>query len=336
MTTLYEAITKISSESLYTKSQRNISQKILKNYITNLDEYGDYLTKEEYQAFQHSLSPEYAGVGIILYQEKSSDAILCIPTKNHIQERGVSQYDQLISVNGQSVVGKNFYLVGSWIRGKKNSSVRLELKKASGQIKTVTLKRTEQNFVSTLKVCENGVAMIQIVRFTKETPAELDDILRQWPKNIPIVIDLRGNGGGDFFSAIQSANLLLPKDALITTLKTKEKAINYNASDKDYYIKERSVILLQDKLTASAAEVFITAITQNNRGKSIGSKSYGKGVAQKFIPLSNGDALLLTYGEIITPNGQSYHQNGLQPTSLLLLDEILSKTYDENPQTNTN
>ena len=155
-----------------------------------------------------------------------------------------------------------------------------------------------------------------------ETPQELQSILRQWPKNIPIVIDLRGNGGGDLFAAINSADLLLPKDTLISSIETTSKHIEYRASSPNL-IEGQSIFVLQDKFTASAAEVFIAALTQNYRVQSIGERSFGKGVAQKFIPLSNGDTLLLTYGKIITPNGKSYHKTGLLPTSDLSLEELL-------------
>ncbi len=324
MATLYEAMTKISSESFYVDPQHSTPEEILKNYIHKIDAYGDYFTKKEYQAFQDILSPEYAGIGMLLYQQKRDEKILCIPTKKHLKEVGISRYDQLVSVDGRSVNGKNFYLVSSWIRGRKNSSVTLELKKPSGQMKTITLKRTEQHFQSIQKIIENGTVMIQIIRFMQETPEELRSILHQWPKNIPIVIDLRGNGGGDLFAAIQSADLLLPKDTLISSIETTKSCFDYRASSPDY-VQGQPVLLLQDEFTASAAEVFIAALTQNHRAESIGKKSFGKGVAQKFIPLSNGDALLLTYGKIITPNGKSYHKKGLIPTSRLSLDELLNK-----------
>jgi len=324
MATLYEAMTKISSESLYVDPQHSTPEEILKNYIHKIDAYGDYFTKKEYQAFQQTLSPKYAGIGLILYQQKRNDKILCIPTNNQLKGLGISRYDQLVSVNGRSVKGKNFYLVSSWIRGKKNSSVILELQKPSGQLQTITLKRTEQHFQSIQRIIENGTAMIQIIRFMQETPEELRSILHQWPKNIPIVIDLRGNGGGDLFAAIQSADLLLPKDTLISSVETTKSCFDYRASNPDY-VQGRPVLLLQDGFTASAAEVFIAALTQNHRAESIGKKSFGKGVAQKFILLSNGDALLLTYGKISTPNGKSYHKKGLFPTSNLSLDEQLNK-----------
>ncbi|WP_415407903.1 S41 family peptidase [Sulfurovum sp. CS9] len=322
MATLYEAMTKISSESLYVDPQHSTPEEILKNYIYKIDAYGDYFTKKEYKAFQHTLSPEYAGIGMILYQQKRNEKILCIPTKKNLKEVGISRYDQLISVDGRSVNGKNFYLVSSWIRGRKNSSVTLELLKPSGKLQTITLKRTEQYFQTIQRVIDNGTAMIQIIRFMKETPEELRSILHQWPKNIPILIDLRGNGGGDLFAAIQSADLLLPKDTLISSVETTKSCFDYRASNPDY-MQGQAVLLLQDEFTASAAEVFIAALTQNHRAESTGKKSFGKGVAQKFIPLSNGDALLLTYGKITTPNGESYHKKGLLPTSDLSLSELL-------------
>jgi carboxyl-terminal processing protease len=323
MAILYEALTKISSESLYRELQRISPQHILENYIYKVDEYGDYFTKEEYQAFKQTLSQKYAGIGMVLYQQKRDDRILCIPASKELESMGVVRYDQLISVDGHLVKGKNFYVVSSWIRGRKNSSVTLKLQKASGELYSITLKRTMQHFHSVVqRVLPNGIVTIQIIRFMKETPEELRRILQQWPKNIPIVIDLRGNGGGDLFSGIQSADLLLPKGSLISSIETTKNCSDYRASNPDY-TNGQSVLLLQDGFTASAAEVFIAALTQNHRAESIGEKSFGKGVAQKFVFLSNGDALLLTYGKIITPNGESYHKKGLLPTTTSLLDESL-------------
>lgn len=321
MLSLYEAMTKISSHSIYSTKKRVSPNEIIKNYIHKIDEYGDYFTKDEYDAFKNMLSSEYFGVGMFLYQKKRNSEILCIPSPKLIKE-GISQYDELISIDGKLVKGKNIYLVSSWIRGIKNSNVTLEVKKSSGKIKKITLKRVEQKFHSVQKVIQENTAMIRIVQFTSQTPNELRKILKQWPKNIPIIIDLRANAGGDFFAAINSVDLLLPKKTLISTMKTKIKSIEYYSSNPDI-LKGRKVYLLQDEYTASAAEMFIAALSQNNRAVSIGKKSLGKGVAQKFMPLENGDALLLTYGTIITPNKKIYHKIGLEPTENSPLKKFL-------------
>ena len=235
MAILYEAMTKISSESLYTENHHIPSKDILKNYIHSIDVYGDYFSKKEYKAFVDTLSPAYAGVGMILYQEKRNAKILCIPILEKLKIKGIAKYDELISVDGHLVKEKNFYMVSSWIRGKVNSDVVLEVQKSSGKLQTITLKRTEQHFHSIQRVIEDGSAMIRIIRFTHETPQELRNILNQWPKNIPIVIDLRGNGGGDLFAAIQSADLFLPKDTLIASVETTKRHIDYRAVSFRFY-----------------------------------------------------------------------------------------------------
>ena len=182
MTTIYEALVKISSESIYSSSKQMLPRDILKNYIYNMDPYGDYFTKQEYEAFESTLSAEYAGIGMILYQQKRDDKILCIPMNKKLYRQGISKYDELLSVNGRLVKGKNFYLVSSWIRGIKNSSVRIKVRKSSGKLKLFTFKRTEQNFKSIQRVIDDNIAMIRIIRFTSETPNELQTILRDWSK----------------------------------------------------------------------------------------------------------------------------------------------------------
>jgi C-terminal processing protease CtpA/Prc len=78
-------------------------------------------------------------------------------------------------------------------------------------------------------------------------------------------------------------------------------------------LTRRSLLLLQDSVTASAAEAFIAGLTGNGRARSIGERSYGKGLAQRFLPLPDGSALLLTYAEILTPGEVSWHERGLVP-----------------------
>ena len=314
MVSLYEAITKISSESLFFDNNGDIVSHILKVYIQSIDEYSDYFSKEEYQAFQQSLRSEYAGIGLLLYQQRGNEKILCIPGSNKTRQLGISLHDQLLSVNGKPVKNKNFYIVGTWIRGRKDTKVILKIRKVSGEIKNITFLRKQQHFRSVQRVVKNGKVIIRIIHFTQETPRELRHILLQGSRNTEITIDLRSNGGGDFFAAIRAADLLLPKGSLIVSVQTKSLRIKYQALTGDIS-KSRKITLLQDNYTASAAEVFIAALTQNSRARSVGTKSYGKGVVQKFVMLSNGGAILLTYGKIFTPDGTSYNKKGLLPTS---------------------
>ncbi len=324
MANLYEVIKEISSESLISNSSKTIVYDILRDYIYKVDEYGEYFTKEEYKAFQDSTLPNYAGVGIVLYQQKRDEDIISIFVNKSAKKANISKYDKLISVDNKPVKGENFYLVTSRIRGELNSFVKLQFQKKSGKIIDIKLKRTEQYIKSVNKIIRDDYVMLEIIRFTTETPYELLKELQKWPKNIPLIIDLRGNSGGNLYSAINSADLLLPKKTLIVSMQTKTEISHYYASKPDY-TKGQNIILLQDNFTSSSAEVFIAGLTQNNKAQSIGIKSFGKGVAQKFIQLSHGDALLLTYAKIVTPNGKTYNKKGLSPTSNLSLEEFIEK-----------
>ena len=95
-------------------------------------------------------------------------------------------------------------------------------------------------------------------------------------------------------------------------LKTNKATRSYLAQDEPLD-KDSQVILWQDQQTASAAEVFIAALTQNKRAVSLGRRSFGKGVAQRIIRMSDGAALILTHALILPPKGRSYHGTGLEP-----------------------
>lgn len=338
---LQEFRTELSDNSIYVDPENIISieelsnlvyktslKDALKGYMNEIDEYGEYLIQSEYSAFIDAMKPNYTGIGMLLYQQKKNDRILCFPVQEKLLKIGLDPYDQLIAVDDKLVKNKNIFLVSSWIRGNKGSDVSIEIKKSSSQRNIMTIKREEQYFSSVQWIEDNGIIMLHIIRFREETPEELIEAIKLWPKDIPVIIDLRDNGGGDFIASLNSADLFLPKNTRMCSIQTKKKQIDYYANRSDI-LNDRPLILLQNSFTASAAEVFIAALTQNFRAKSIGEKSYGKGVVQKFIELSNGASIYLSYARIITPNGQSYDTKGLDTTSKLTVKELLNEFIEQ-------
>jgi carboxyl-terminal processing protease len=332
---LYNALKLILSKNLYLQSEQSIpivtlcselkyipAHTILKNYIRKIDEYGDYFTRDEYTAYVKSMAENYAGIGMLLYKQKHSEDILCIPLNDDLEKLGIEYHDKLISVDDKSVLEKNFYTVSGWIRGAKDTKVKIKIQKKSGKQYVVNVKRKSQTFNTVQTINIDGFQALKILFFSEDTPRELKLALSSMNLNIPIIIDLRGNGGGDYMAAINCADIFLEKGSYISSLKTTTKQIDYYAKTNDL-TNGKTVVVIQNKFTASAAEVFTAALTQNFRAESLGSKSFGKGVAQKFIPLPNGDKLLLTYAHIVTPNKKNYNNIGLSPTSTLTLKELL-------------
>lgn len=323
----------LSSESVYAKyydasfstvPNGILTEEQIKRYIRSKDEYGEYFSRKEYESYKATLSAGYAGIGIRLFQKKNNKSIFCIPFNPKLQAMGMAKYDVLISVNNISVTAKNLYIVSSLIRGQKNTSLSIKIKKPSGKILSLNLVREQQHYRTVEYRYNKRMNSIKIIEFTEETANELADILVNLRIKAPIVIDLRDNTGGDLLSAIESADLFLKKGTYITSVKSMNNRIDYYALNKDYASKKK-VILLQNKNTASASEVFIVGLTENYRAESIGSKSYGKGLVQKIVPLYHGGAILFSSGKWISPNGSYYNNKGVLPTSNLSLNQLIQE-----------
>lgn len=331
ITPLYEIIDLFSSESLYLKNvktqyistnYRTYSEKKLRNFIIINDSYGAYFSKDEFSAYRESQLTNYYGIGMILYQKKRSSTIFCIPINKELIKKGISANDELISIDNKSVKGKSIYMVSSSARGKKDTYVMLAIRKPFGNIIHVKIKRKEQKVKTVIHTKYKNTDTMKITQFTKETPDEIINILNRLSHKKNLILDLRNNTGGDLFSAIESADLFLRRGTYITSVNTRRKSVRYNALNEDYS-KSMNIVIMQNELTASAAEIFISALTDNHRAESIGSKSFGKGVAQKIVELKDKSAILFSYAVLISPNGNRFNNTGLYPTTDQNLIEVL-------------
>jgi carboxyl-terminal processing protease len=134
-----------------------------------------------------------------------------------------------------------------------------------------------------------------------------------------MVIDLRGNPGGSLYDAMDAAGLFLGEGAFIAGVRTRDQ-LREHRTTKSARFPDGDLWLLQDERTASSAELFIAALTENGRARSLGTRTVGKGSTQSMIPLTDGAALLLTVGELLAPEGMRYDGVGLEPSVPLTLE----------------
>jgi len=128
-----------------------------------------------------------------------------------------------------------------------------------------------------------------------------------------LILDLRGNVGGDLQVAADIAGLFLPTGTVIATMRKKNEAPAALRAKAETKATVGSVILWQDRFTASAAEVFCAALAQNNRGRTVGERSFGKGVTQRVLPAGDGGLFVITNAELLPPNGKTFDRVGLEP-----------------------
>ena len=162
---------------------------------------------------------------------------------------------------------------------------------------------------------ESKIGYISITSFDEDSA---DDFLEEYNKLLKdgaksLVIDLRDNGGGLVDQALEIADLFCEKDetTLITIDKNGNKEITKSQTSRTITMP---TIILTNENTASASEILTAALKENDKAETLGTKTFGKGVIQELIYLSNGGALKVTTAEYYTPKGNKINEIGITPT----------------------
>lgn len=281
------------------------------------DQYSAYLTAEEFTEYYQSNGSEYEGIGVQLAFQDGYTVAQTVFEGSPAEAATIQEGDVFIKVNGEDVSGEQPAVVASKIRGDSGTSVDLQiLRIGSGDEITVTVKRGSIDLDNvTFKDLGGGVIKINISKFTEGATDEVsgsvafqqlwDEVVDEVVELSPeaLVIDLRSNPGG-FLSAVQHvAEDFLSTGQVIYREKEKNKPEIITKDSREGRLEGLPLVVLVNEGSASAAEIFAGTIQDNNRGEIIGENTFGKGVEQRLIELSDGGAMLLVFRAWLTPNG---------------------------------
>ncbi len=322
-------ITRRSKENLVPEA---IVKGSLKAYLKDLDPYSDYLTPEEYAAFKEAQKSRYSGIGMVIHQKKSGE-VVCIPyPESNAENAGVEKGDVLLEVDGQPIHQRSLYYLSSRIRGEEGTSVLLTVKGHEGKQRSLKVVRGDVRTKTIVFKRHQQIPCLQIISFTPDTVRQMSYLIQGLDGDMSLILDLRGNPGGDLHAALDAAMLFLEKDRHLLTIHYRETEKTYQSSTPPLSRKS-SLYIWQDGDTASAAEVFIAALLHNQRAASIGQTTFGKGTTQDVIELSDGSALILTTGHLEIGTHVFYDLKGIRPTYPIAsenpdLSQYISKTSD--------
>ena len=149
-----------------------------------------------------------------------------------------------------------------------------------------------------------------------------------------LIIDLRNNGGGLVDQCLDIADLIVPKGATTLITVDKEKNEEVSKSNKEPIIN-MPIVVLVNEYTASASEILTGAIKENVEASVVGTTTYGKGVIQTVITLTDGSGLKITTAEYFTPNGTGINKKGIKPDIEVELPDTVKSIYSvkENEDT---
>ncbi len=284
------------------------------------DPYSTYMDKKTATQFEQSLDPELEGIGAEV--NKTDDKLMIVsPIKDSPAEKaGLKPNDQILTVDGNSVKDLSREEAVMKIRGKKGTTVTLEVKRSGvNDPLTFKIKRDKIPILTVFSSVkqENGknIGYMQITSFSEKTATEFKDQLKDLEKkNIQgLVIDVRGNPGGYLTSVEDILKVLMTDQKPMVQIEQR------NGEKQKFYtsLKEKKpypISVLVDKGSASASEILAGALHEGEGYPLIGEKTFGKGTVQQAVPFTDGSNIKLTMFKWLTPDGNWIHKKGIEPT----------------------
>ncbi|MED4453956.1 S41 family peptidase [Metabacillus fastidiosus] len=282
------------------------------------DPYTYYLTPQEYEQMKMRDDQRAVGIGVRFLVKPEGAFLSEIMDGSPAQQAGLKPGDIITQANGVNLNDMTEEQMRTNLSGEEGTSIHISiLRNQSVFSKTIILK--EFVYMNVKGEMIGKIAYIKIDRFRLRTFEDFMSVSTKLLKNNPnsFIVDLRGNLGGDIYSAMGVAASFLKEGDKITELqyRNQEPEQFFQPGDVPGFPPPISapVILLVDSKTASASEIVTSALRDNNRVTIIGDKTYGKGVAQLVVELSNGGALNVTDSRIIPPSNESYDKKGILP-----------------------
>jgi len=283
------------------------------------DPYSRFLDEKALAELNEVTMGKFVGVGVEI-TSRANEIVVITPIENSpAMEVGIITGDIIKKVNNRLISGMKLPDVVKLIKGIPGSNVTLtivregveepieyELKRLPIRIKSV-----EYNIIE-----KQGIGYIKIKNFGNETTKDVIDAINVFNKNkiAKVIVDLRNNPGGLLSSAVEISDLFLEKGKLIVSTKGRKgtgSVVEYK-SENDPLFKGELVVLVNEG-SASASEIFAAAMRDNNRGKLVGEKTFGKGSVQKTFNLDENIAVAITVAKYYTPSGELIHGKGIIP-----------------------
>lgn len=325
LTTQVIRTARAQSPDLKDADNERVYEAVFDGMLAGLDIFSRYSGAEEARA-NRARRDGFGGIGIRF--TKADDGILITHVQNGgpALTAGLKPSDLILKINDQAVAKLSLRKVANLLRGPVGSPITLSIARLNSdglsperQISFI-LNRAHIVPETVQATVINDILQLRVSSFNKNTAPSMHDILRKNDAAFKsgrikgVVIDLRGNPGGLLSQSVNVADLFLDQGRIIATRgRHPDSFHDYVAGGIDM-TKGKSLVILVDGDSASAAEIVASALQDLGRAVVVGSSSYGKGTVQTVIRLPNDGEMTLTWSRLVTPSGYALHGLGVMPT----------------------
>ena len=277
--------------------------------LNELDPHSSYIKANDAEEASEELKGSFSGIGVSFTMQKDTVNVMSVIRGGPAEKVGILAGDRIVKADTTLLVGMKDTEVMKCLKGPKDSSVRLGIKRhGKDELTWFTVVRGDipVQSVDASYMINEKTGYIQINKFGEQTYADmlvaLADLSMKGMNSV--IIDLRGNTGGYMHIAIQMANEFLSRNSLITYVEGRNITREEYRSDGKGSFQKLPIIVLVDEGSASSSEIFAGAIQDNDRGTIIGRRTFGKGLVQQPMDFRDGSVVRLTIARYYTPSGR--------------------------------
>lgn len=325
-----------------TLNAKEVVGNAINGMLRSLDPYTVYYSEDKTNELRTMLTGKYAGIGsIIRWNSQISNSVIEEPYEGMpAAEAGLRKGDVILSIDGESMKGKDNAYVSDHLRGDAGTTFELKIRRPSTGKEMrfkITRRSIQMPAVPYYGVQQGGIGYIKLNEFTENSAKIVRnafiDMRHQQIKGL--ILDLRNNVGGSELEAANLVNLFVPKGVTVVSNRGKLKRANHDYKTTSEPIDTViPIVVMVNGNSASAAEIVTGALQDMDRAVVLGTKTYGKGLVQMPIDLPYNCEMKVTTSRYYIPSGRCIqarkyrHNDG--GSSEVIADSTKRKFYTLN------
>ncbi|MFW5994390.1 MAG: S41 family peptidase [Halanaerobiaceae bacterium] len=288
----------------------------IEGIITEIDPYSNYMSSGEYDEMQEDFEGEFGGIGIQITVRDDKLTIISPISDTPGERAGLRAGDVIAEINGEETADMSQEKAVDLMRGEPGTDVVLSIDR-EGEDELIEVEITREVIevpIVETEVYDDKIGYLSISQFIQETGLKTEEALKELEDEDieALILDLRNNPGGILDEAVNVSSLFADKGTVLS-VKQREGEDQIYEVDSDFMTFDLPVVVLINRGSASASEIVSGFIKDQDIGKLLGSRTFGKGTVQSVFPLEDGSALRLTTARYYTSGENLIDEVGIEP-----------------------
>ena len=333
-----DSITLISTDYVEPVKVKDLVYGAIRGMMDTLDGYSQFLDPESFQEITEETKGEFGGVGIEVGIREGILTVIAPIEDTPAFEAGIQTGDKIVKIDEEVTRDMTLDDAVKMLRGEPGTEVVITvIREETEEILDFKIKRAiiKLKSITKAEIIEEDIAYVKIEEFQERTARDLrtniKDLMKQGASSL--IIDIRNNPGGLLDASVESADEFLAPGMMIvyTEGRDPEKRTEFKSKKRSDF-DGLDMVVLVNKGSASASEIFAGAIKDNKRGVVVGVTTFGKGSVQTVIPLKDKSALRLTTAAYFSPSGRCIREKGIEPDIYVEKKKLREKKVEKDKE----